>query len=167
MQQRKKIIQKFLKEDEYVVSLTSFPLLGCPNFTTPAHNPTDLFQQYNSMFYSNDIIMDRSLFKSATFNKIDRTGSQPVINVPVFDDTCTPKPFVEELPNGMRAKPNVIYMDHDGFAMGCCCLQVWNLLFLLMSLSLMCKNLKFLNTLTNRSHFKLRAVAKPAISTTN
>ena len=124
MKYRKNFIQNFLKEDEYVISLTSFPLLGCPNFTIPAYNPTDIFKQHNSMFYSNDIILDRSLFKSATFNKIDRIRSQPIINVPIFEDLCTPKPFIEELPNGLRSKPNFIYMDHDGFAMGCCCIQV-------------------------------------------
>lgn len=124
MRKRKKFIQKFLNTEEYVVSLTSFPRLGCCDFTVPSKSPRDLFAKYNSLFYSNDIIMDRSLFMSATFNKIDRIESQPVIYVPIFQDVNTPRPFVETLPNGLRSDPDRIYMDHDGFAMGCCCIQV-------------------------------------------
>ena len=68
--------------------------------------------------------MDEALFLSATYNKIDRIDSMPVINVPIFKDTKTPSPFIEELPNKTKSDPDQIFMDHDGFAMGCCCIQV-------------------------------------------
>ena len=68
--------------------------------------------------------MNKPLFISATINKIDRSKSLPRINIPVFRDTNTTDPFVEVLPNGTFSEPNQIYMDHDGFAMGCCCVQV-------------------------------------------
>lgn len=121
---RREVIQDFLGKDEYVVSLTSFPLLGCQNFTYPHHNPTSDMKRYDSLFYSNEIIMDEALFLSATYNKIDRKDSMPVINVPIFKDTKTPSPFIEELPNKTKSDPDQIFMDHDGFAMGCCCIQV-------------------------------------------
>ena len=121
---RRKVIQKFLGKDEHVIALTSFPLLGCKNFTYPHHNPIDIEERHNSLFYSNEIIMKEALFMSATFLKIDRTESKPVINVPVFKDTNTPSPYIETLPNGKQSNPDQIFMDHDGFAMGCCCIQV-------------------------------------------
>ncbi len=112
--------------DEYVLPLTSFPLLGCTNFTFPHHLP-ETFEnrtKYDSMFYSNKIIMDRALFKSATFNKIDRIKSLPNIYVPIFKDEKTPIIFKDELfENNSKSKDNHIFMDHDGFAMGCCCIQ--------------------------------------------
>ncbi len=125
MKLRKKFIQDFLGDNEYVVSLTSFPRLGCMDFTIPIINQEITYGKYNSIFYPNDIIMNRKLFLSATFNKIDRTGSKPVIYVPIFPDTKTMRPFVEELPNRIHSKPDYIYLDHDGFAMGCCCIQVY------------------------------------------
>lgn len=121
---RRRVIQKFLGKDEHVIALTSFPLLGCQNFTYPPHNPVDIEKRYSSLFYSNDIIMKEALFVSATNCKIDRADSMPVINVPVFRDTKTPAPYVETLPNGKESSPDQIFMDHDGFAMGCCCIQV-------------------------------------------
>lgn len=126
MKLRREIIQRFLSKDEYVLPLTSFPLLGCTNFTFPHHLP-ETFEnrtKYDSMFYSNKIIMDRALFKSATFNKIDRIKSLPNIYVPIFKDEKTPIIFKDELfENNSKSKDNHIFMDHDGFAMGCCCIQ--------------------------------------------
>lgn len=121
---RRQTIQNFLGKDEHVICLTSFPLLGCTNFTYPHHNPTDLTERYNSQFYSNNIIMNEALFFSATYCKVDRVNSQPQINIPIFKDEMTPSPFIEELPNKEMSKPDQIFMDHDGFAMGCCCIQV-------------------------------------------
>ena len=123
---RRKVIQKFLGKDEHVIALTSFPLLGCQNFTYPHKNPEDqkTEEKYNSLFYSNEVIMENELFKAATWWKVDRTESMPVINVPVFKDTYTPSPYIETLPNGKQSNPDQIFMDHDGFAMGCCCIQV-------------------------------------------
>jgi len=121
---RRQVIQKFLGKDEYIVSLTSFPRLGCHNFTYPHHNAEDFNKQYTSLFYSNKIIMEEALFLSATYNKIDRVGSMPVINVPIYRDIKTPAPFIEERPNKVLSEPDQIFMDHDGFAMGCCCIQV-------------------------------------------
>jgi glutamate--cysteine ligase catalytic subunit len=120
MNLRRKIIQNFLDKNEFVLSLTSFPLLGCKQFTYPNHLPAEIKTKYDSLFYSNNIIMDRALFKSATFNKIDRKQSLPQIYVPIYKDINTPNEFRldEEIRNEQ------IFMDHDGFGMGCCCIQV-------------------------------------------
>ena len=126
MKLRREIIQKFLEKDEYVLPLTSFPLLGCANFTYPHYLPESFENRtkYDSIFYSNKIIMDRALFKSATFNKIDRKQSLPNIYVPIFKDNNTPDTFKEDLSvDNAKSKENQIFMDHDGFAMGCCCIQ--------------------------------------------
>ena len=121
-QMRKKFIQTFLGKDEYVVSLTCFPLLGCPNFTWPAHNITESNHKETSLFFSNNIIMNQGLFRAATRNKIERKNLSPAIYVPIYSDINTPKPFIENLNTAI--KPDHIYMDHDGFGMGCCCIQV-------------------------------------------
>ena len=120
MNLRRKLIQNFLDKNEFVLSLTSFPLLGCKQFTYPNHLPAEIKTKYDSLFYSNNIIMDRALFKSATFNKIDRKQSLPQIYVPIYKDINTPNEFRldEEIRNEQ------IFMDHDGFGMGCCCIQV-------------------------------------------
>lgn len=124
MKLRRTIIQKFLDENEYVIPLTCFPQLGCNNFTFPSYKPADpeLRTKYDSYYYSNSIIMDRALFKSATFNKIDRKQSLPHAYVPIFKDKNTLNPFKEDNLND-KSRDDFIHMDHDGFAMGCCCIQ--------------------------------------------
>ena len=56
---------------------------------------------------------------------------QVAINVPIFWDEKTPKPFVEDLSvlgddgsSAVAAQPNHVYMDAMGFGMGLCCLQL-------------------------------------------
>lgn len=52
-----------------------------------------------------------------------RHGGQIAINVPIFQDINTPKPFTEfiEFP---AALPDCIFMDASFFGVGCCALQV-------------------------------------------
>ena len=66
-----------------------------------------------------------------------RRGSKVAINVPIFHDTNTPRPFVDpsipydrdlypgdhEAKDGAALKDH-IYMDAMAFGMGCCCLQI-------------------------------------------
>ena len=69
--------------------------------------------------------------RTLTANIRKRRGTKVAINVPVFHDTNTPKPFVETFPvspfpeGPQGALPDHIYMDAMCFGMGCCCLQVW------------------------------------------
>ena len=76
---RKELIQSFLDEDEYVISMTSFPLLGCHNFTWPTFNASNEAGKYESRFSSNEIIMHIYLIKAYTRNKMDRKNSLPFV----------------------------------------------------------------------------------------
>ena len=66
-----------------------------------------------------------------------RRGGKVAINVPIFHDTNTPRPFIDPsipydrdlYPGDSEAKdgaalPDHIYMDAMAFGMGCCCLQI-------------------------------------------
>ena len=72
-----------------------------------------------------------------TANIRRRRGSKVAMNMPIFFDTKTPKPFIdpaipwdrELFPGDREAKdgaalPDHIYMDSMGFGMGCSCLQI-------------------------------------------
>lgn len=72
-----------------------------------------------------------------TANIRRRRGAKVEINMPIFHDKNTPRPFIDptipwdrdvfphdkEAKNG-AAKPDHIYMDAMAFGMGCCCLQI-------------------------------------------
>jgi glutamate--cysteine ligase catalytic subunit len=72
-----------------------------------------------------------------TANIRRRRGSKVKINMPIFHDKNTPKPFIDptipwdrdlfdhdkEAKEG-AALPDHIYMDAMAFGMGCCCLQI-------------------------------------------
>ena len=79
------------------------------------------------------------LGSTLTSNIRKRRGAKVAINMPIFYDINTPRPFLEPLPPSIAtehgpdiclpdvepaAKPNHIYMDCMAFGMGCCCLQV-------------------------------------------
>ena len=57
-----------------------------------------------------------------------RRQSKVSIQIPIFIDTKTPRPFIENLPSSADpdsvAIEDHIYLDAMGFGMGCCCLQV-------------------------------------------
>ena len=132
MKLRREIVQSFLSKDEQIISLTCFPMLGCLNFTTPSHKPTPQ-KKFNSLFISDDIILDIPLFKVVTDNKRERRNGKSLGYLPIFVDKNTPRPFIEDLrsydlinadDNQKFVKPDQIYLDHDGFGMGCSCIQV-------------------------------------------
>jgi len=72
-------------------------------------------------------------FANLTRNIRHRRGEKVAINVPIFVDEHTPRPFVEDFAKTVpsanvaeataAALPDHIYMDAMGFGMGCCCLQ--------------------------------------------
>lgn len=75
--------------------------------------------------------------RTLTANIRRRRGSKVQINMPIFHDVNTPKPFIDptipwdrdlfkhdkEAKEG-AALPDHIYMDAMAFGMGCCCLQI-------------------------------------------
>jgi len=136
MRLRRQQVQELLGKDEYIVSLTSFPFLGRPNFTFPSYEPSPHEGITRSLFFvDNAIYLEHPRFKTLSKNIRERRRAKVAINVPVFQDVNTKKPFVEDLslygdgeePNTeskLAAKPDHIYLDAMGFGMGCCCLQM-------------------------------------------
>lgn len=137
MRLRRKQASELLGENEYVLSLTTFPFLGQPNFTYPNYKtkPNDPNGITTSLFFVDEAIyLDHPRFAALSKNIRERRNAKIVINVPIFRDVKTPQPFNEDLtkfddnePNSeskLAAKPDHIYMDAMGFGMGCCCLQM-------------------------------------------
>ena len=137
MRLRRKIARSHLKENELPITLTSYPMLGVTSvpFTDPPLEAKGEASQ--SLFLPDEVINPHVRFPTLTANIRKRRGSKVAINMPIFHDVNTPRPFIDpsipydrtlfpsdaEAKNG-AAKPDHIYMDAMGFGMGCCCLQV-------------------------------------------
>jgi hypothetical protein len=123
-------VQARLGPGEIFTTLTNFPRLGCPDFTSPATAANPQGPVTKSLFFPDEAINFHPRFATLTANIRERRGSKVAINLPVFHDTATPRPFVEEFPDAQgsegaaAALPDHVYMDAMGFGMGCCCLQV-------------------------------------------
>ncbi|XP_064597197.1 glutamate--cysteine ligase catalytic subunit-like [Liolophura sinensis] len=132
MKLRREEIQHLLEEDEVPLSLTCFPRIGCPEFTSPSYKPTPQEGASHSLFFPDNVIYPgHPRFRTLTRNIRQRRGEKVAINIPVFKDKHTKSPFVEDYQplgddgEGQRAaKPDHIYLDAMGFGMGCSCLQV-------------------------------------------
>ncbi|KAF8829034.1 hypothetical protein HHX47_DHR3001132 [Lentinula edodes] len=134
---RRTLARRYLKPNEIPLTLTSFPRLGSPGqFTEPYHDPHDAVSSH-SLFLPEQITNPHARFPTLTANIRRRRGSKVAINLPIFVDEKTPRPFIDptipwdrsiyaedpEAKNG-AALPDHIYMDAMGFGMGCCCLQL-------------------------------------------
>lgn len=137
MRYRRNLARQHLKANEIPMSFTSFPRLGAPGqFTEPYFSPTDAVSSH-SLFLPEEITNPHVRFPTLTANIRRRRGSKVAINLPIFFDEKTPRPFVDptipwdrliypedpEAKNG-AALPDHIYLDAMGFGMGCCCLQL-------------------------------------------
>uniref|UniRef100_A0A5S6Q6Z0 Glutamate--cysteine ligase n=1 Tax=Trichuris muris TaxID=70415 RepID=A0A5S6Q6Z0_TRIMR len=133
MRQRRNEIARHLGADEVAMSFGNFPRLGCADFCWPPAKTTPYEGFARSLFFPDAAIFAaHPRFHNLTRNIRMRRGSKVAINVPIYRDVNTPKPFLEDYngfgPAGDEAKENAlpdhIYMDAMGFGMGCCCLQV-------------------------------------------
>ncbi|KAJ4468122.1 glutamate-cysteine ligase catalytic subunit [Lentinula aciculospora] len=137
MRYRRTLARKHLKPNEIPLTLTSFPRLGSlGQFTEPYYDPRDAVSSH-SLFLPEQITNPHARFPTLTANIRRRRGSKVAINLPIFFDEKTPRPFIDptipwdrsiyledsEAKNG-AALPDHIYMDAMGFGMGCCCLQL-------------------------------------------
>ncbi|VDM18101.1 unnamed protein product [Wuchereria bancrofti] len=112
----------------------SFPSLGTPDFTSPSYEPHpdgDSNSGCSIFFPDEAIYAGHPRFRNLVRNIKQRRGEKVVINVPIYKDINTPNPYQENFAqakdggqSALAAKPDHIYMDHMGFGMGCCCLQV-------------------------------------------
>ncbi|ODV57912.1 glutamate--cysteine ligase [Ascoidea rubescens DSM 1968] len=125
-------------KDVYPLTLTSFPRLGCSNFTFPqSSNHLDKSTDAaKSLFVNNKVINRHPRFATLTKNIRNRRGSKVSINIPLFIDQHTNSSTIDQsITNRLiyfednehllgAAKPNHIYMDAMVFGMGCSCLQI-------------------------------------------
>lgn len=126
MQYRRAEVSHLLPPGEVIMSITNFPRLGCPNFTSPPFSPNPRDGVSKSLFFPDEgIFPGHPRFKTLTSNIRQRRGEKVAINLPVFKDINTKIPVDNShiLEPG-AAKPDCVYMDAMGFGMGCCCLQL-------------------------------------------
>lgn len=135
MRFRRKQVQDMLGEDEYCLSITTFPGLGTPNFTFPTYSTKQDGITQSLFFVDQAIFPSHPRFQTLSKNIRERREAKVAINVPVFYDKNTQNPFIEDLAaygdgpdpeteSKLAAKPGHIYMDAMGFGMGCSCLQM-------------------------------------------
>lgn len=134
MKLRRDEVQSMLLANEHIVSLTSFPRLGCPDSIYPPTTFKPSETVTGSLFLPDQVIFDgHPRFLTLVRNIRSRRGRKVVINLPVFKDVKTEDPFIDDTVkeeddfNGeARAalKADHVYMDAMTFGMGCCCLQV-------------------------------------------
>jgi len=134
---RRRLTRERLRPNEVPMTIGSFPRLGVTDtaFTDPPHEAHGTAS--HSLFLPDEIINTHVRFPTLTANIRQRRGSKVRINVPIFRDSHTPRPFVDPTIPWERdlfaedsearegaAWADHIYMDAMGFGMGCCCLQV-------------------------------------------
>ncbi|CAI2167497.1 15006_t:CDS:10 [Funneliformis geosporum] len=126
MKFRRQLAAKYMKPNEVPITIASFPRLGCQGqFLEPHYEPRG--EASRSLFVPDEIINPHARFP----------GSKVAINMPIFHDIKTPKPFIDPtIPRDRNlfpedkeaaegaALPDHIYMDAMVFGMGCCCLQI-------------------------------------------
>ncbi|KAG1870359.1 glutamate-cysteine ligase-domain-containing protein [Suillus tomentosus] len=137
MHYRRTLAKRHLKANEIPFTFTSFPRLGTHGIFTEPHFSSDDAKSSHSLFLPDEITNPHARFPTLTANIRSRRGSKVAINLPIFIDEKTPRPFVDptipwqraiyqedpEAKNG-AALIDHIYMDAMGFGMGCCCLQL-------------------------------------------
>eukprot|EP00736_Rhodelphis_marinus_P011572 Rmarinus@m.24135 len=126
MSLRRKLVESVLRENERCVTLTTFPRLGCENFTDPPTAPGGKFS--NSAYMSDAVTNPHPRFGTLTQNIRTRRGSNVDIRYPIFQDERTPDliPEMHNSPDGTTTKGMAgdVHMDAMGFGMGASCLQV-------------------------------------------
>lgn len=120
---------------EAPVTLTTFPLLGLPDTLVPSYPVSG--ERLRSQFLPDEVANPHIRFPTLAANIRSRRGRKVEVNVPVFHDEKTPRPFKDptvnydlhkwpeddDVRNG-AAKDDYIYMDAMAFGMGSCCLQL-------------------------------------------
>jgi glutamate--cysteine ligase catalytic subunit len=122
MRSRRDQVERLLDRDEHILAITVFPRIGCTTFTWPLLSPTPECGITRSLFYPDQAIYNgHPRFVTISSNIRNRRNSKVQIYLPIFKDTNTQCPFVEQLDENFIA--DHIYLDATGFGMGCCCLQ--------------------------------------------
>ena len=125
-----------MRDDEYPITLTTFPRIGCPGVFTDPYYPVS-GPKLRSQFVPDEIANPHIRFPTLAANIRSRRGRKVQVNVPVFKDKNTPWPWKDptvnydlhtwpeddDVRNG-AAPDNYIHMDAMAFGMGSCCLQI-------------------------------------------
>lgn len=128
---RRKLSQAQLPNHIKPLTLTSFPRMGCPNFTSPIAKPIGPASQ--SLFLPDEIINRHARFPTLTANIRKRRGCKVVMNLPMYPDKNT-KLLDDSIPDRdlfesdkeykYASIPGHVYLDSMGFGMGASCLQM-------------------------------------------
>lgn len=135
MRWRRQIAKEHMEANEFPITLTTFPRLGDRKSITPYYPPSG--SRLRSQFLPDEIANPHIRFPTLAANIRARRGRKVELNVPVFHDEKTPRPFKDptvdydlhnwpeddDVRNG-AAKDDSIYMDAMAFGMGSCCLQI-------------------------------------------
>lgn len=118
-----------LDQNESLISIPRYPRLGCPDFTFPPASPNPNGECAKSIFFPEEAICDLyPRFGALMKNVQERRGSNMAINVPIFHDERTPKPFREDFSDLGKAGRDAAKMAEDdaifGSIPGSCGLQV-------------------------------------------
>ena len=132
MEFRREELERLLLPEERLLSLTSFPRLGCPGSFHPSHDVRPLSSRLGSLFLPDEAVSAHPRFLAGFSNIRQRRGRKVVINVPIFKDIRTPEAFIDKFDPDVdvnreaehAARLNHVYMDASVFGTGCCCLQV-------------------------------------------
>ncbi|KAG2040002.1 glutamate-cysteine ligase-domain-containing protein, partial [Suillus americanus] len=134
MHYRRTLAKKHMEANEIPFTFTRFPRLGTHGVFTEPPFSSDDSKSSHSLFLP-EITGPHPRFLTLTANIPSRRGSKVAINLPIFIDERTPRPFVDptipsqcypEDPEGKNSAALIdhIYMDASGFGLGCCCLQL-------------------------------------------
>ncbi|CAI7661022.1 unnamed protein product [Penicillium palitans] len=136
MKWRREVAKAHMAPNEVPITLTTFPRLGTnDDYIQPYYPPSG--PALRSQFVPDEIANPHIRFPTLAANIRSRRGRKVELNVPVFHDTNTPKPFKDptvnydlhnwpeddDVRNG-AAKDDHVYMDAMAFGMGSCCLQI-------------------------------------------
>jgi glutamate--cysteine ligase catalytic subunit len=135
MKWRREIARDHMAPTEFPITLTTFPRLGCEDCITPSYPVSG--PKLRSQFVPDEIANPHIRFPTLAANIRARRGRKVEVNVPVFHDEKTPKPWKDPTvnydlhnwpedddPRNGAAKDDYIYMDAMAFGMGSCCLQI-------------------------------------------
>ncbi|KAJ5818106.1 hypothetical protein N7474_003697 [Penicillium riverlandense] len=136
MKWRREVAKAHMAANEFPITLTTFPRLGTKDdYIRPYYPPSG--PALRSQFVPDEIANPHIRFPTLAANIRSRRGRKVELNVPIFKDGNTPRPFKDptvnydlhkwpeddDVRNG-AAKDDHVYMDAMAFGMGSCCLQI-------------------------------------------
>ncbi|CAM2724594.1 unnamed protein product [Rotaria socialis] len=131
---RREQIQKILDKNEFLMTISAFPRLGCAACTHPEYK-SDPLNSFESSICCSDHFKTPNHSRTMFLNKnvIERRQSKVSVNVPIMKDVNTKDPFKDDFSSYgienwqnylLNLRDNYIHLDSSSIGWGCCCLQV-------------------------------------------